>query len=157
MLYRYESLALLSLLGACVSEPAITSSWQPIDVKSEIEFAFRELVDAAQSNDTEQYFSFFEPDAFTAIGADGSVIPTFEAFKLIYAPQFAAVENYIGLDFETVEIRIIDKQTAILLNEYTAELVLVSGERVSASGAGVQVWVKRSDQWKLAHVTDITK
>lgn len=157
MLKRYENLALLSLLGACVSEPAITSSWQPVDVKSEIEFAFRELVDAAQSNDTEQYFSFFEPDAFTAISEDGSIIPTFEAFKLIYGPQFTAVENYIGLDFETVEIRLIDERTAILLNEYTAELVLISGERVSTTGAGVQVWVKPNDQWKLAHVTDITK
>lgn len=157
MFDRFKALALLSLLGACVSEQASTPSWQQTDVKSEIEIAFRELVGAAQSNDSERYFSFFEPNAFTAMSSDGSILPTFEAFRLIYEPQLAAVQKYISLDFEAVEIRLIDKQTAILLNEYNAELILVSGERVSASGAGVQVWVKRSDQWKLAHVSDMAK
>lgn len=152
-----KALALTFLLGACVSEQRIKPSLQQSDIKSEIKLTFYELVHAARLNESEQYFSFFEPNAFTAMSSDGSVIPTFAAFRLIYDPQLAAIENYISLDFETVEIQIIDQKTAILLNEYNAELILVSGEHVSASGAGVQVWVKRSDQWKLAHVTDIAK
>lgn len=140
-------------LGACASMQE--TSLMPLE--TEIKTVFEALVDATVSKDLRGYYSFFDANAFSAISSDGSIIPTFEAFRVTYEPHLAAVQRYESLEFQAVEIRIINAETAILTNEFRAELVLVSGEHVSASGAGVQVWVKRGDRWKLAHVTDIAK
>lgn len=126
-------------------------------ITSEIELVFDELVAAAKSKDHDRYFSFFETNTFTALTTTGSTVPSFEAFRLIYEPQLGAVQSYKSLNFDPVHIRVIDANSAVLVNEYVAEVVLTSGEVVSASGAGAQFWSRRTGAWKLVHISDAVK
>ena len=126
-------------------------------MKAEVETAFDNLVSATKSGDHDLYFSFFDATSFTALSANGSTLSSFERFKQIYEPQLGAVQAYNSLMFDPVHIQVIDPNTAILTNEYTAEVVLTSGTVVPASGAGAHVWSKSTGAWKLVHVSDAVK
>jgi len=153
---RY-ALILALVTGACVSGHSQISSLEETKVKSEVKTEFEKLVNATKSRDHDLYFSFFEASAFTALTANGSTLSSFDAFKLIYEPQLGAVQSYNALNFDPIHIQVIDPRNAILTNEYTAEVVLISGEVVSASGAGAQFWSKSTGEWKLVHVSDAVK
>ena len=144
-------------MAACVSDHSLVAPVDQTRIKLEVEVAFTKLVDATKANDHELYFSFFEADSFTALTANGSTLSSFDAFKLIYEPQLGAIQSYNALSFDPVYIQVIDPNNAILTNEYTAEVVLTSGETVSATGAGAQFWTKSSGEWKLVHVSDAVK
>ena len=157
MRYRRAALVLTLLLGACDSGRSEISSFDENKIKSEVETAFDKLVDATKSRDLDLYFSFFEAGSFTALTANGSTLSSFASFKVIYGQQLAAVQSYKALNFDPVYIQVIDPNNAILTNEYTAEVVLASGEVVSAAGAGAQFWSKSNGEWKLVHVSDAVK
>ncbi len=138
-----------------------TKSSAPLEnkeqIKEEITIAFNSLASASKSLDTSQYYSFFDKEEFTLLNADGTTIDSFEEFKAVYDPQFNAIQKYNKLDFDPVIIHVIDDENSVLVNEYSAELVLKSGDLISASGAGAQFWSKRSGEWKLVHVSNASK
>jgi hypothetical protein len=151
------SFMLALVLGACVSVHSKTSAPDEARIKAEVETAFENLVSATKSGDHDLYFSFFEDASFTALSSNGTTLSTFDRFKQIYEPQLEAVQAYKTLIFDPVHIQVIDPNNAILTNEYKAELVLTSGDVVSASGAGAQFWSKSTGEWKLVHVSDAVK
>ena len=145
------------LLGACnVGNNQITEG-QKTSIRFEIEGSFNDLTEAAKTLDYERYFSFFDEGDFSVLNADGTTLSTFKAFKSAYLPQLKLIKGYKYLEFDPVNITVIDFHNAILVNEYSAEVILSSGEVVTASGAGVQFWSNRTGEWKLVHVSDATK
>ena len=145
------------VMGGCVSDPSEMSSLEEGRIKAEVETAFENLVSASKSGDLDLYFSFFDETSFTALSSNGTTLSSFDRFKKIYEPQFGAVQAYNSLMFDPVHIQVIDPNTAILTNEYTAEVLLISGDVVSAAGAGAQFWSKSTGEWKLVHVSDAVK
>lgn len=154
---RRIAIVLAFAAAGCVSGQMQMSPQQEDVIKSEVEMAFEGLVNATKSGDHDLYFSYFDTGTFTALTSSGSTLPSFDAFKLTYEPQLRAVEAYNSLSFEPLHIRVIDAHNAILVNEYVADVVLTSGETVSAAGAGAQFWSKRSGTWKLVHISDAVK
>ena len=154
---KYIILAFALSTTACKSDGALISSSKEAVVKAEIEAVFEDLVSATEERDHELYFSFFDTSTLTTLNSDGSTLRSFDAFKLTYGPQLGAVQNYNSLEFDPVHISVVDAKNAILVNEYSAEVVLTSGETVSATGAGAQFWSKRSGEWKLVHLSDAQK
>ncbi|MDA8708428.1 nuclear transport factor 2 family protein [Hellea sp.] len=153
----FLALMALQLLSACnVGDTQITET-QEILVQNEIEEAFNELAEAAKLLDHEHYLSFFDEKSFSVLNANGTTLSTFEAFKNSYLPQLEFIKGYNYLEFDPVNINVIDTRSAILVNEYSAEVILKSGEVIQASGAGVQFWSKRTGEWKLVHVSDAVK
>lgn len=152
-----HALLLTFTMAGCVSGPSQLSELDEVTIKLEVEAAFDRLVDATVSADHDRYFSYFDQGSFSALSANGSTLSSFETFKLIYEPQLGAVQSYNVLKFDPVHIQVLDHNNAVLTNEYTAEVVLTSGEVVAASGAGAQVWSKSTGDWKLVHVSDAVK
>lgn len=145
------------LLSACGVEDSQLTEDQEILIQNEIEDAFTELRKAAKTLNHERYLSFFDETSFSVLNADGTTLRIFEAFKNSYLPQLKHIKAYNSLKFDPVNINVIDTHNAILVNEYSAEVMLKSGEVIATSGAGIQFWSKRTGEWKLVHVSDVTK
>ena len=120
-------------------------------VATEVRSAFDALVVVSKTLDTEAYLSLFSEDGFSAM-LDGSATLSFAEFERFYRQQVPQIEEIISLDFPVVEIRPIDPQTALLINEYTETLRLSSGEIFESSGGGSQLWIKRDGRWLLQHI-----
>ncbi|WP_262694782.1 nuclear transport factor 2 family protein [Kordiimonas aquimaris] len=147
----------LLTLAACSADKTSFTQEQEIQVTSEVNQAFLGLVEASKTLDHARYFSYFDTEKYTALNEDGTVLHSFAVFQEIYMPQVAYVERYNDLQFDNVKIDVIDKNTAVLVNEYTAEVVLTNGDIVKAAGAGTQVWSKRTGEWKLVNVSSSAK
>ena len=127
------------------------------ETKNAINQAFKGLTEAAKSLDVNQYAEFFYKEKFTALNADGTVTHSFEEFINGYSEGISALESYESLEFKNVKITVANSTTAILVNEYDAVVVLKSGDKVSAKGAGTQVWSKENGTWKLVSVSSSSK
>ena len=144
-------------LGACHLAPAQSPLDQNSQTAREVQSAFQDLAAAARDLNNDRYFSFFDETTFSILNSNGTVEQSFEDFQAAYLPQVAAIDRYDSLEFDPVIINVVDANNAIVLTEYTAELPLKSGETISASGAGVQVWSKQAGQWKLVHISNAVK
>jgi hypothetical protein len=122
-------------------------------IKRSVERAFEELAEAARSLEHDEYLKHFDRENFTALNADGTVALSFEEFENMYRQQVAVLKSYESLEFSNVKITVINPQTAILVNEFEASVLLKSGEVVSASGGGMQVWTETEGNWKLVSVS----
>lgn len=122
-------------------------------VDASVQRTFGALVAAARSLDVDDYLSFFDREHFTALNADGSVVHSFAAFEDAIRNEFALLARYESLAFDRVKVTALDADTAILVNEFRAVVVLTSGETVSAAGGGTQVWRKTGGAWKLVSVS----
>lgn len=156
---RIFAITIIGLLGlsACTSEVGTLTPTRESEIRTEVNNAFQGLADASKTLDHEKYFSYFDAEKYTALAENGTVLHSFDAFKEIYEPQLKYIENYQSLEFSNVKIDVINASTAILVNEYDATVTLTSGETVSASGAGTQVWSKRTGSWKLVNVSSSAK
>jgi hypothetical protein len=129
---------------------------EPID-KNKIELdvldAFKGLVKASESFDTDRYFEFFDKERFTGLNVDGTVWHSFENFEALISSGFPMVERNLSLEFINVKVTVISPTTAILVNEYKHSMLLKSGDIVEQSGGGTQVWYKSNNVWKLVSVS----
>ena len=147
----------LFLATGCVQNNMDLNKNSEIQIESEVYQAFQELVVAARSLNVDTYLAFFDKKKFTSLNANGSVFHNLSDFENFYRQQIPALEKYNSLEFINVKITVLNRSTAILVNEYIAEVVLKSGDIVSAGGAGTQVWSKASGSWKLVNVSGSVK
>ncbi len=138
---------------ACRPAPSEGPNVNADAVQVEIQASFDGLVAAVLARDTDRYLSYFDRTRFVGLHADGTTVHTFEDFARTYRQQAAAVASYRSLSFDPVRISVIDDRTAILVNEFDAEVELVSGDVVVATGGGTQVWARTDDGWKLVSVS----
>lgn len=127
------------------------------DIADEVQQAFEGLAAAARTLDHNAYFSFFDVERFTSLNEDGTVYTSFAEFERNTRPALEFIAAYNSLVFSNVQVTIVSPQTAVLVNEYAAEVVLTSGDTASAGGAGTQVWSKNTGEWKLVHVSSSSK
>ena len=146
-------LLLILFLPACVKENAILSEKQKSGIEDSVSEAFEGLVVAAKSLDVDRYIEFFDKERFTSLNEDGAVFHSLDEFKNVYKGGISTIEKYKSLEFSKVKITVVDKNTAILVNEFKAKVVLKSGEVIPVSGAGDQVWSKTKSDWKLVSVS----
>lgn len=126
-------------------------------VEAQVTARFHSLVDAVRALDPAAYFSHFHQDLFTALNANGTVTHNFETFKQDYLAGTGAIIGYRNLEFSNVEVRVIDAQTVILVNEYEARVELEDGSLVDAAGAGSQVWHWSDGEWLLVSISSSIK
>ncbi len=148
---------LLSMLTACSHHKTKLSPNLDAEIKSEIRSVFMGLTEAVKSLNIDRYFQFFDQGKFTSLNADGSVFHSLIDFEKTFREQTQFIERYETLEFEDVKVTVVNRTTAILVNEYHATVLLKTGDIVSASGAGTQVWSKVAGQWKLVHISSSAK
>lgn len=122
-------------------------------IKEEIQAEFEGLIEAAKSLDADQYLAYFDEDSFTGLNADGTVTHSLEAFARLYRQSLPLFESYEYLEFFRVKITVLSRDTAILVNEYQADIILKSEKTISVNGAGTQVWHRKNDEWLLVNVS----
>ncbi len=151
------TLACTIFLSACSQQVVSLSKAEELEIHETVNQSFLGLVAAVKSLNAHSYYNYFDADKFTSLNEDGTVTHSFKEFKDAYDRQLPLIKKYKSLEFSNVKITVIDKNTAILVNEYDAEIVLQSGDSVFASGAGTQVWSHAATQWKLVSVSSSTK
>lgn len=126
-------------------------------IKESIRVNFNYLVDASKSLDFDRYLEFIDKELFSGLNADGTVFHGREELDKTYRPGFSMVEKIESLEFTNVKITVINKTTAILVNEYSECTLMKNGEKYSSEGGGCQVWSLRSNSWKLVSISSSTK
>ncbi len=139
------------LLSACAYAPV--SETDPQTLRDEVRGRFDSLVSAIRSLDSNRYFEHFDQARFTALNHDGTVTPAFDVFQHDFVKAFAGLKRYQSLEFQNLKISLIDANTAILINEYSATIELNSGAVTDVAGAGSQVWHKSADSWLLVSIS----
>ena len=127
------------------------------NIEGEVLARFESLAASAQKADHSEYLAHFDREQFTALNADGTVTHGFADFSAAFTAGAQGIARYHSLDFENVKVSVLPPSTAILVNEYSAEIELVSGDVVTVAGAGTQVWHKSDNEWMLSHVSSSTK
>jgi hypothetical protein len=122
-------------------------------IEEQILNQFERLVETAKSLDHESYMKFFDSSKLTSFNDDGTITEDFNAFSIMIEKGFSGFKRYKTLEFNTVKISVIDINTAILMNEYNAVVILKNNEAFPVAGAGTQVWNLSNGQWKIVHVT----
>jgi hypothetical protein len=144
------------LLNCKVQDQKLTEA-DKTQIKTEVSASFDSLVESTKAQNWEAYFTHFDQNNFSGLNADGTVWESFEDFKASIVPGFQMIERSDSLVFPVVKISVIDRNTAILVNEYQQIIILTGGEEVKASGGGVQVWSKISQEWKLVSISASSK
>jgi hypothetical protein len=123
------------------------------NIELEVLNAFKGLVEASKSLDANRYFEYFDKEKFSGLNVDGTVWSSIEGLEALIFGGFPMVEKVTALEFNNVKVTVINQTTAILVNEYTQTMRLKSGDLVSQSGGGTQVWSNSSGAWKLVSVS----
>ncbi|MEM1093539.1 MAG: nuclear transport factor 2 family protein [Bacteroidota bacterium] len=125
-------------------------------IEAEVRQAFQGLVEAARSLETAPYLAYLARDGFTA-QLDGTVYSSYEAFSAMYAEQLPSIEAFLSLEFDNVQVSVLNRTTAVLVNEFTETIVLASGNTLNLAGGGGQVWTRVDADWKLIHISGSTR
>lgn len=132
-------------------------SMQEGAVVADIEAAFSGLVAAAKSLDADRYLDYFDKERFTGLNEDGTVAHSLDEFAKRYSAMVPLIERYRSLEFSRVKITVLNSTTAVLVNEYTAQVLLKTGVLVEAAGAGTQLWNLIDGNWKLVSVSSSSR
>ena len=150
------ALLVISLIG-CSDNRLHLSDNSVREINLEIRQSFDRLVEASKKLDSKRYFEFFDKDKFVGLNSDGKNWNSIDDLRKIVEPGFNAVDRVQFLVFTNIQVSVIDKNTAILVNEYEQEVVLKSGEVIDAAGGGTQVWSRESGEWKIVSVSSSIK
>ena len=146
-------LILLSILLACSVPESELSPEKKEEVTREVLAAFDKLVKAARDLDEEAYLENIDTNSFSGVYSGGVVFENTEEFTTFYRHSISDIRSYIELQFDQVKVTVLRQDIAILVNHYSATVMLKSGEKVSGSGVGTQVWQKAEGVWKLVSIS----
>jgi hypothetical protein len=124
-----------------------------LEIETEVLQAFEGLVEASRKLDPALYFECYDMEKFTGLNANGKVWLSIKELEDLITFGFSAIERSLALEFSNVKVTVIDRSTAILVNEYKQSLLLKDGSTVHSAGGGVQVWHRSQDKWKLVSVS----
>lgn len=148
---------IILLLNGCGQDASTMNKEKEAAIKNEVNQAFEGLVDAAKSLDTDRYLGFFDKVNFTSLNEDGTVTHSFDLFAESFREQFGTVAGYNSLEFKNVKVTVLGQDSAILVNEYDANVNLKSGSSMAVAGGGTQVWSKTTGSWKLVNVSSSSR
>lgn len=122
-------------------------------IEVEILDVFNGLVQASKSLNSRKYFDYFDKEKFTGLNVDGTVWHSIQSLEAMISSGFAMTEKITSLEFKNVKVTVINSTIAILVNEYTQSMQLKSGDVVTLSGGGTQVWSNSNKVWKLVSIS----
>lgn len=122
-------------------------------IEKEVHESFNGLVEASKSLDPTRYIEFFDPSKFVGLNSDGTNFNSIEDLTKLIKPGFESIEKITSLEFTNIKISIIDRNTAVLVNEYEQSALLKNGATHTSKGGGTQVWSKATGDWKLVSVS----
>ena len=122
-------------------------------IEEQIRAEFDGLIEAAKSLDADSYLAYFDEKNFTGLNADGTVTHSLEEFADLYRKSLPLFDSYEYLEFFRVKVTVLNATTAILVNEFQADIKLQKGSTLSVSGGGTQVWYQKNGEWKLINVS----
>ncbi|MEM6646206.1 MAG: nuclear transport factor 2 family protein [Bacteroidota bacterium] len=125
-------------------------------IEAEVRQAFQGLVEAARSLEAAPYLAYLARDGFTA-QLDGTVFASYNAFSAMYTEQLPSIEAILSLEFDNVQVSVLNRTTAVLVNAFTETIVLASGDTLDLAGGGSQVWTRVDAGWKLIHISGSTR
>lgn len=137
-------------------ERGLFTEKQKAAIREEVRAQFQGLIEAAKSLDADRYLSYFDQKDFTGLGADGTVTHSYREFAAQYRQSLPLFDNYEYLEFFKVKITVLNRTTAILVNEFQADIQPKSGPLISLNGGGSQVWCRKRGVWKLVNVASAT-
>ena len=141
----------LCVISACSDEAQKLSQEEEAHITDEVLQSFDSLVAAAKSLEAEPYFAHFAKDRFTGT-MDVTVLSSFQELETMYTQYLPEIKAYLSLEFDNVKVTVIDRDAAILVNEFSESIELASGDTLSMHGSGVQVWAREASEWKLISV-----
>jgi len=145
------------LISACTGNELQLTEKEEDKIKKEVNESFEGLIKASKSLDADRYFKYFDKEKFTGLNVDGTVWHSINDLEKMIRPGFSMIERIQSLEFNNVKISVINKTTAILVNEYKDTALLKGGELISGAGGGTQVWSKSSGDWRLVNVSGSVK
>ena len=149
--YGVVATVLLLVIG-CVDSSEDPSERERQTIITEVERSFDSLAAAAKSLDPDQFLHHFDEPSFSGV-IDGRVLSSFDEFESLYREGLPLIREYLSLEFSNVSVRVLNRSTAVLVNEYVETIVLVAGDTLTVSGVGGQVWVRRGNTWRLSNVS----
>lgn len=145
--------AVAGLLLSCAPSNNRLTPTVEAETERQVRHAFNGLVDASKSLDTLRYLSYVDAEHFVGLNANGTVWRSRDELSGSIQQAFDSIARVTSLDFTTVEISVIDDQTAVLVNEYEQALLLKTGETLRVAGGGAQVWSRATGDWKLVSIS----
>ena len=94
MLKTIGLVALLFLTTGCVQKDMDLADKTEIEIESEVNQAFKGLIEAVKSLNVELYLSFLDKEKFTSLNEDGSVFHNFSDFENMFRQQIHFLEKY---------------------------------------------------------------
>lgn len=149
--------SIVFLTACAATKPTALTTDETAILHAEVNSAFQSLVKSANSLDVDAYFKHFDKEKFTGLNGNGVVWQDITPLAKQVRTGFDWVTTVDSLHFDPVKIVIIDRYTAILINEYRQQVTLKNAQQVTQAGAGSQVWSKRSGQWLLVSVSSSVK
>ncbi len=153
----FSIIFLILFLTYCTQQNQTISNVERSQIKGKILESFQSLAVANDEQNWDVYFSHFDLGNFSGINADGTAWESFQDFEASLMPSFSMIESSDSLYFPIIKITVLDKNTAILVNEYEQKITLISGQEFWARGAGTQIWSKKNGEWKLVSVSASSK
>jgi ketosteroid isomerase-like protein len=147
--------ALFSLLLALATQTLAATD--EANVEQEVLASFQSLVDASRRLDVQAYFAHFDQEKFVGLNNNGSTWATLEAFYPVIENGFAAIDEVTELRFTKLKVLVIDRHTAVLVNEFEQTMRMQNGNAASVAGGGSQVWSKSTGAWKLVSIATSIK
>ena len=145
----------VSLMG-CSTVIVELSKESDAKIKLEVRQSFADFIEAMEALDSERYFALFDAEKFSGLSADGTIVNSIEELRAIMKPTFSMVEN-VSLEFTNVHVSVIDKNTAILVSEYEASVLMKDGNVIQDAVGSTIVWSKVSSSWKLVSISSSNK
>lgn len=139
------------------SQACTTEKFNEEKTKQEVLSAFDSLVQASIALDSDRYFAHFNHEKFVGLNSDGSNWNDINELLPLISNGFAAIQKVQSLNFDNVNVSVIDANNAVLVNEFSQVMTLKTGEVVNISGGGTQVWSKRTGTWLLVSVSASNK
>jgi hypothetical protein len=89
------------------------------DVEKEILASFQSLVNASKRLDAKRYFEHFDADKFVGLNSDGTNWNSINDLMPVINIGFSSIHEVVSLKFPNVKVSVIDRYTAILVNEFS--------------------------------------
>ena len=109
-----------------------------------------EMVAAADALDAERFFAFILDEARGPVIQDGRLFATRAEALGVVARGFAGVAR-VERVYETEDVTVISKDTALLTGRGTTTVTLQDGRTLEGAFAVSLVFVRRGEEWKVLH------
>lgn len=112
------------------SQACTTEKFNEEKTKPEVLSEFGSLVQASMALYSERYFAHFNHEKFVGLNSDGSNWNDINELPPLITNGFGAIQKVQSLNFDNVNVFVIDVNNAIWVNEFNQIMTLTTGDVV---------------------------